>query len=258
MQGGDQKQAGGGAELGIAGGQGECGIESVLEPRGDLLEVGAKAIPGFGRAGIHDGDLNLRGDEEPLDLGHGGGQPLPLIHAQGFEDRMRQVIGAAVELGQFGAPGGGEAGGAHPGVAVGRGDLDQPGALQCAQQPAEIPRVQAQARPQFADVAAAVPDFPQHPRLPEGAVPGEVFALQDSYPLRDGAVEAAQAIDQGIGHLSDFSQRKPRCLRCVMGERHSRRRTYPQGRVRDRLRLGSYRRGDRPGTRQGQSVPGRR
>src|SRR5262249_18168731 len=83
---------------------------------------------------------------------------------------------------------------------------NEPGTLQRAQEPAQVPRVESETRPQPPHLAPVLADLPQHPRLSKGPVSGEVMVVQGADAFAHGSVEGPHGCDDGI-HIPDFSQR---------------------------------------------------
>jgi hypothetical protein len=99
-------------------------------------------VPGITRA-----DLDSRGRQEPLDLGHRRHQPVPLPGAERLEEGGGRLVGEPVELGFLGLPAPGQVSRPHPPVRLARLDEDQLVALQGPQQPAQVARVQVEPGP---------------------------------------------------------------------------------------------------------------
>jgi len=138
VKGGHEHQAGWGRELLVCRGDAAIRVEARLEPLGELGEVLLQAISGVGVSRIVRRDLNHGRREEPFDVGHGGNQPIPLPIGKRFEDRPREPIGALIEHRSLGQTGICESRPANPSVGDARTDPDEPIALQCPQQPAQI------------------------------------------------------------------------------------------------------------------------
>jgi len=175
-------------------------VEAALRAPVQLGDVLRDAVPRVGMLGVDGRDLDARRGQQALDLTHGRHQPLLLLCAQRREQRAGELVGALVEQGALGAAGGRQAGNPNPPVAPARRQLDQPGGLERAQQPAQIPRVQPQARPQEPHLAAVEPDLPQQPRLAERPLEVEEVVVERPDALGDRPVEAADLLDHRLGH----------------------------------------------------------
>ena len=79
---------------------------------------------------VADGELDRRGQQETLDLGHRRDQPVALPRAERLEYGGGSAVGAPVKLGSLGQPGAGQAGRADPRVIVARLDDHHPVALE--------------------------------------------------------------------------------------------------------------------------------
>ncbi len=110
-------------------------------------EVGAQAELRLGTLRIDDVHLDERRREQALDVGHGLDEPRPCVLAERLEEGAGEVVAAPVEVSHLGAPGGRQPRCADAPVVVARDDLDQPGALERPQQPADVPGVQAEPGP---------------------------------------------------------------------------------------------------------------
>ena len=121
------------------------------------------------------------------------------------------LVCALVERGALGATGRRETRDANPPVASARRQLDQPGALERVQQPAQIARVEPQPRAQPAHLAILDPDLPQQPRLAEGPLEAEEVVAERTDALRDRAIEAADLIDHRLRHSLTLVS-KPRAV----------------------------------------------
>ena len=75
-----------------------------------------------------------------------------------------------------------------------------PSASRGAEQAAGVARVEPEAAPQRANLAAVGPDLPQHARLGERAVAREIVIVERADALRHGPVEAADLLDHLGGH----------------------------------------------------------
>jgi len=125
VQGGKQEQARGRGHLVVAGGDAPGRVKALLEALRQLGLVGPDGVAGVRVPGIAHPDLDRRGDQEPLDLGHRHDQPVPLPGAERFEDGRGRVVGEPVELGVFGPAAFGQAGRPHPSIGVARPDQYQ-------------------------------------------------------------------------------------------------------------------------------------
>ena len=145
--------------------------------------------------GVEVGDLDHRGGEQSLDVAHGADEPLALAGGERREQRLGDGVAAAVELAQLGEAVGGRARDAHAPVLLAGRHGDHPVGLERAQQPAQVPGVEPQPRPQRPHLAAAGADLPQHARLAQRPVePGEVV-VERADPRRHRPVEAAHLLD---------------------------------------------------------------
>ena len=147
-----------------------------------------------------DRELDERRGQQPLDLGHRRDEPLAPRLAQRLEERAGQLVALPVEQLTLGEPRARQLTRAHASVPGARVDADEPGALERAQQAAEVARVELEARAQPADVAAVGSDLPEHPRLAERPVAREVVVFERADSLRDEPVEAPHLTDRGVGH----------------------------------------------------------
>jgi hypothetical protein len=120
-------------EVGVVGGAGTRRLEAVVETLGQLGVVRTEAVAGVRVARIGRSDADHRRGEQPLDLGHGGGEPVALPVVERMQDRRGQLVGAPIQLGVLGQAGRGQPGGADPAV-IGVGiHHHEPVRLQCPQ-----------------------------------------------------------------------------------------------------------------------------
>ena len=173
----------------------EAGVEAAVQ----LGEVRVEAVLGVAVAGIDGVDPDHRRREEPLHLPHRRDESVALGLRERVEQRSGQGVAAPVEQGALGPTGLGQLRGAHPLVVVAGADGDQPVGLQGAQEPAQVAGVEVEAGAQPPHVRPLT-DLPQHARLAERAVTGQVLVVERADPLRDGAVEAPDPADGGIVH----------------------------------------------------------
>ena len=200
MEGRDQEQPRGRDHVLVRGREAPGRVEAGVEPAPQLTDISPDAGAG-GRVGwMAHVYLDRRRHQEPLDLGHRAGQPVPLGRAERAEDRRGRLIRAPVKFGSLGQAAAGEPGRAHPAVRPAAVHGDQPVRLQRAEQPAQVPRVQVQTAPQRPDVGAVQADLPQQAGLPERAVTGQELVVERADPLGDGPVEPADLADQGSVH----------------------------------------------------------
>ena len=122
----DQQQPGRRGQLRVGGRDAAVRVEPAVEPAGQLREVRPHDQTRVRLARVGLGDPDHRRDEQPLDLGHGGYEPVALGSAQRFEDRRGQVVRAPVQFPPLGQPGRGEPGPAYPRVHAVGVDHDQP------------------------------------------------------------------------------------------------------------------------------------
>ena len=166
----------------------------------ELGEVGAQALARVRVLGIDGTDLDHRGGEQPLDVAHRADEPLALPGGERCQQRLGELVAAPVELGQLREARGREPRVADAAVVRAGVDGDHPVALERAQQPAEVARVEPQAGAQRAHLAAVRPDLPQHARLAERPVAGEEVIVERADALGHRPVEAADLLDHGVGH----------------------------------------------------------
>jgi hypothetical protein len=140
----DQEQARGRDHLVVGGRDAPGRVEAAVEAAGQLLDVGPQAVPGVGVPRIALADLDRRGGQQSLHLGHRGDEPAALPHGERPEETSGGRVREAVEFGSFGLPGGGQPRGPEPPVRLVHLDGDQPVVLQGPQQPAQVAGVQVQ------------------------------------------------------------------------------------------------------------------
>jgi len=205
VQRGHQEQARGRGQLLLAH-RAAGRVEAAVKAAGYLTEVGLQAESGVRMARIPLGHLDRGGRQQPLGLRHRRRKPGALPGIEPAEDDGRRRIGPFVEYGPLRQPGGRQPNAADPPVGPARLDHDETIALQRAQQPAQIARVQVQPRPQLPHVTAVRPDLPQQAGLAERALPGQERVAQHADPLGNGPVEAPDLAHHRLVHLSDLSQ----------------------------------------------------
>ncbi|HUB20999.1 MAG TPA: hypothetical protein VMA97_01180 [Streptosporangiaceae bacterium] len=201
VQGGQQEQPRRRGHLLVGGGDAPGRVESLLEALRQLGEVGLHGATRLRAPRVAPADLDRRGDQEPLDLGHRRHQPVPLPRAERLEEGGGRVVRAPVELGLFGPPFAGQVRRPHPAVGIARLDDDQAVALQRPQQPAQVARIQVEPGPEPPDVTAVPADLPQQACLPERPVAGQERVIQRADPLRDGPVEPPDLLDHRLVHV---------------------------------------------------------
>ena len=84
---------------------------------------------------------------------------------------------------------------------------DEAGILEGSQQAAEIARVELEPSSQPAHLASFGADLPQHTRLSERTVPGEIVVVERTDTLGDRPVEAAHLTDGRGQHSLIFVER---------------------------------------------------
>ncbi|MGA2830545.1 MAG: hypothetical protein ABSF03_31035 [Streptosporangiaceae bacterium] len=146
VQAGDQEETGRRGHL-VVTDQAPGRVETAVEAPADLTEVGLQAKTGIGVTGIPLGDLDRGGGQQPLGFGHRLDQPGALARGERAEDGGGRLVGALVQHGPLGQPGGGQADGADAPVGPARLHDHQASVLQRPQQPAQIARVQVKPRP---------------------------------------------------------------------------------------------------------------
>ena len=155
-------------------------------------------------------DLDERGRQEPLDLCHRRHQAGHAADSlSGCRKRARQLVAAPLEKVSFGASGRRQPRDADALVRRERRHGDEPGVLEGSQQAAEIARVELEPSSQPAHLASFGADLPQHTRLSERAVPGEIVVVERTDTLGDQPVEAAHLTD-GRGRHSLILVRESR------------------------------------------------
>ncbi len=200
VQGRDQEQASGPGHLVVGGRDAPGRVEAAVEATRQFLDVRSQAVPRVGMPRIALADLDRRGSQQPLHLGHRGNEPAALPRAEWIEQTSGGRVGQAVKFGPFGLPGGGQPGGPEPGVRLAHLDGDQPVPFQRPQQPAQVAGVQVQPRSQVPDVAAGRADLPQQPGLPERPATGQEGVVERADALRDGPVEPPDRLDHDPLH----------------------------------------------------------
>ena len=148
--------------------------------------------------GVDGADLDHRGGQQPLDVAHRADEALALRRVSGSSSDARSRRR------------GGRARPARPGPrrsrARGRGgrarrlDAEHAVALERAQQPASVARVELEPGPQRAHLAAVLPDLPQHARLGQRPAAREVVVVERADALGHRAVEAPDLLDHRLGH----------------------------------------------------------
>ena len=206
---GDEEGARRRAEVAGIRRQARAQLEPGAEPLVELGEVSGKAPSRVAVRRIDRHHLHHRRGEEALDLAHGRHQPAALLGAEGLEEGAGQRLAAIFERRSLLGALAGERRPPHPAVGGAAPDADEPVALEGAQQPTEVPRVQVEPRAEGADVAAVLADLPEHPGLAERAVAGQVVVVQRADALGDGPVEAPDLLEllELRIHTSDDSQR---------------------------------------------------
>jgi hypothetical protein len=177
-----------------------AGVEAQVGAAVELGEVAAEARLRVGVRGMDRPHLHESGGEQALDVAHRRDQPISLRRAERRQERLREIVAAAVELLALRDPGRRQLRPPHPGVRGARHHADQPVALERAQQPARVPGVEPEARAQRPHLAPVPPDLPQQPRLGHRAVPREEPIVQRPDPLGDRPVEAPHPLHHDVIH----------------------------------------------------------
>ena len=157
-------------------------IESGLPALVELLDVRAQALARVGAAGSTVADLDRRSREQALDGAHRVDEALAIALVEGFEQRRRELVAAAVSFGPLLAARARQAGDADAAIRSARLDARHPVGLERAQQPAGVAGVQAEAVAQRPDLAAVLADLPQQARLAIGRWVARKLSL--SAPMR--------------------------------------------------------------------------
>ena len=129
MQRGDEQQTGRRCHLLVAewlSGR----VETFGEPFRQLGEIGVEAETCIRVARVALANLDGRGGQQPVHLGHRRHQPVTLSGVEWLEYRGGGVVRALIEGGDFAAAEVGEPRGPHPAVGATLFDNDQPVALQ--------------------------------------------------------------------------------------------------------------------------------
>jgi hypothetical protein len=200
------------AQRADAGQQALRGIEAALEEVTQLGGVGPQTVCGVGVVGVEHRQGDERGGQQPLDLRHGGGRPVPPGGVERGEERGGERVTAVVEEGALPPARVRQTDRADPPVAgVGLGH-DEAVALQGPQQPAHVAGVEAEPVPHAADVVRGpVADLPQQPRLAVGTRAAQVVLVQHAQALGDRPVEAPYLFDLNRVHcLTLVKERRPR------------------------------------------------
>ena len=174
----------------------EAGLPALVE----LLDVRAQALARVGAGGIDVADLDRRGRQQALDGAHRVDEALAIALVEGFEQRRRELVAAAVKLGPLLAARARQAGDADAAIRSARLDPRHPVGLERPQQPAGVAGVQAEAVAQRPDLAAVLADLPQQARLRHRAMGGEEVVAQRADALRHRSVEMPDMVNPVIAH----------------------------------------------------------
>ncbi len=204
----EQEQSCGEAHLGGVGGKAAGWVEAAAEALVELGEVVAEAVARHGVDGVDDRDVDQRGGQQSLDLGHCGDEPGPLGVGERGENRAGEVVASSIEQVPLGATFLRQVGSADAPVAVAGTDGDESGGLERSKEPAEVTRVEPEPGAQRAHFAAIAADLPQHSGFAERPVAGEVVILEGADPLGDDPVERPHRGNHLV-HIADLSQRSP-------------------------------------------------
>ena len=199
---GHQERSGRGPKLVGLGRRSLRRIERDVRPPVEFGEIRTQAPPRVGLRRIDRAKLDHRRGDQPLDREHRDDELGAVTVIQRGEDRSRELVAALVEQRSLGRPGGREAGESDPRVHRARGQLHQPVALERAQQPAGLTRIEPQPRPQRAHLAALGADLPEHSRSAERAVSGEILVAERAHALGHHAVEPPDQCDARLGRHS--------------------------------------------------------
>jgi hypothetical protein len=202
---GDRLPVGAGDDIDGAG----CGGfgSGVLESH-PLAQFGEVGVLGGSRPGIVDGhlaELDRCGAHQQVGGLQGVVEPVPLARGQGRQEFTRLLVRAGLHLLPDLAPGVGEAGDAASAVGGIGGGGAEPLALEPAQGPGQLPRVQAEHLSQGGHGDGVDgPDLVEQPGDRERPSHTEEGVLQDAHTLGVDAVEVPE--HRQIVHLSDNSQ----------------------------------------------------
>lgn len=134
-----------------------AGVEALGEPLVDVGGVGVEAGAGVGGGAVDGPDGDRREPQQPVRRVEGRGQLRAPGCGEAAEQALGQTVGPPVLLLDLGPPGGGEVGDPQSAVAAMHTHPDQALSLQGAHHPAQVPGVQAEPGPEFAQGSPSPP-----------------------------------------------------------------------------------------------------